>query len=101
MGASTSRKPKLVPLRSTSASGAALTISDDADTREDMAPDLADKPLTSGVSGAEAARRIRAYVAKHPGSDAFDIGVALGLPWRRVRRIAGDLMSKGQLIEQE
>jgi hypothetical protein len=53
------------------------------------------KPPEPGVSDAEASRRIRAYVAEHPGS------VALGLPWRRVKRIAGDLVSKGQLTEQE
>jgi len=55
------------------------------------------RPPEKDMSDAEAARRIRAYVAEHPGSDAFDIGVALGLPWRRVKRIAGDLVSKGQL----
>jgi len=99
MGISTRRNAKPARARIPRATAPSSAVGDG--TVGSAAPGVADRLLSPAPADAEAARRIRAYVAEHPGSDAFDIGVALGLPWRRVKRIAGDLVNEGQLTEQD
>jgi len=90
MGVSTSRNVKSGRTRVSRAPAPPQTVADGAG--EARAPELSDPQLR---------QQIVAYVEDHPGSDAFDIGVALGLSWRRVKRLAGDLVGDGQLVEQE